>query len=54
MEKKMKIQAIREASTKNKWKFMARDLGINIGIYIDRVVNQVDLPEEITIILKTR
>ena len=52
MEKKMEIKAIKEESTKNKWKFMARDLGISVGIYIDKIVPEADLPEVITIKLK--
>ena len=54
MERKIKIQAVEEEPTKSKWKFTARDLGISIVIYIDKIVDVAALPEDITITLKKR
>jgi len=54
MEKKIKLQANEELPTKNKWKFQARDIGLSVGVYLDKMIPRDTLPEEITITLKKR
>ena len=54
MEKKIKMQANEEPSTKTKWKFQARDIGVSVGIYLDNLIPREEIPEEITITLKKR